>query len=273
MAGLGLLSLLFQDLRWELKSKDDNFSLKGQFTATDLVEDIAANWHEFSSLGRAQPVLTFKNNANDRMSFTAVFRTQHNGFPFLLGLGSDVVKTQIKKVRSLAKPVKDLGRPRIFDFLIGEGVEFPCVVDRVAGIAYEQLRPLTGDHRGFTATISLRRYEPYDPSLVGGSAAESLVLPFYGGESYESLTERVYGTPHLGEALRRRNPDKPAPKSGMFIHIPPSAVLANEEGRVPQSESLGDSEASVLRRRSHVTARNSRTYRSHLLGPEWTGSV
>ena len=98
---------------------------------------------------------------------------------------------------------------------------------------------------------------------------ESLIIPFFENESYESLTQRVYGTPHLGEALRRRNPELTSPKAGDFVHIPPASILASGRTSVPQSKTLDDSNSSMLRRRQYVAKRNVKSYRSHLLSPEW----
>lgn len=271
MAGLGLVNLLFQDLTWKLESQDDSFVVEGQFTTTDLVENISAEYQEFKSLGRAQPILSFKNNANTKMSFTAVFRARHNGLfgPLTPGFGSDVIDNHLERIKSLPVPTKDLGRPRIFNFVLGQSVQFPCVVESVGGIAYERLRPLTGDHRAFKARISLRYYEPYDPSLSRNAPAESLIIPFFENESYESLTQRIYGTPHLGEALRRRNPELTSPKAGDFVHVPPASVLASEKSVTPQSRTLDDSNDSTLRRRQYIAKRNAKSYRSHTLSPEW----
>lgn len=267
MAGPGLLSLFFKDLNWKLESVDDGFSIEGQFTTTDLVEDISANYAEFRSLGRAQPILMFQDNANDRMSFTARFYAQHNG---LLGLLADKIDDKVDAIRSLAKPVPELGRPRIFKFAVGESISMQCVVETVGGIAYERLRPMTGDLRGITAKIVLRRFQEYDVTL-SGSAAESLVQPFLANDSYEALAARVYGKAILGEALRRRNPDKATPTTGDFIHIPPQASLARGFAATPQAPALARNDANNERRRLLFKERSARRSIVYTLGPAWDG--
>lgn len=262
----GLLDLFFKDLRWTLSSQDDDFVVKGKFTTTDLVEDIVANYAEFRSLGRPQPVLMFTDNASDKLTFTARVFAEHNG---LLGFLGDKVDDLINDLRSLPKPVAKLGRPRIFDFAVGESVSMPCVVETVGGIAYDRLRPATGDHRGCTAHIVLRRYEAYDATL-SGRAAESLVQPFFEGESFESLAKRVYGNAALGEALRRRNPDKAVPAVGVFIHLPPAASLGRAFLLEPQSPTLEPTTRNLARRREAFRTRHLQGV-SYTLGAEWHG--
>lgn len=265
MAGPGILDLFFKNLKWKLESVDDGFSLEGQFTTTDLVEDISANYSEFRTVGRAQPILMFKNNANDRMSFTARFWAQHNG---VFGLFADKVDDKVSDLRSLPKPVFALGRPRIFDFSVGESVSMRCVVDTVGGIAYDRLRPSTGDLRGVTAKIVLRRFVEYDVTLVG-NASESLVQPFLANDAYETLAKRVFADPTLGEALRRRNPDIPRPSTGIFIHIPPHASLARGFSLTPQAPALEKTDVNVARRKALFKARKERVSVSYVLGSEW----
>lgn len=266
MAGPGLLDLFFKDLRWKLESADgDGFSLDGQFTTTDLVEDISANYSEFRTLGRAQPILMFNDNANDRMSFTARFWAQHNG---LLGLFADKVDDKVEALRGLAKPVSHLGRPRIFDFSVGEFISMRCVVETVGGIAYDRLRPATGDLRGVTASIVLRRFEEYSVEL-SGAAAESLVQPFLLNDSYEHLAQRTFGAPILGEALRRRNPNIPKPSVGTFIHIPPRATLTRGFALTPQAPTLAVNDANDERKRTFFKARKDKRTISYKLGPAW----
>jgi len=264
MAGPGLLSLFFQDLRWVLSSVDDGFKVEGQFTTTDLVEDISANYSEFRSVGRSQPILQFNDNANDKMTFTARFWAQHEG---LFGVFADKVDAQIEAVRSLPRVEPSLGRPRIFDFAVGDAISLRCVVDSVGGIAYDRLRPLKGDLRGFTAKIVLRRFDEYDVTL-SGRAAESLVQPFLFGDSFESLARRYYSAPSLGEALRRRNPTV-TPAVGTFVHLPPAAKLAQGFALEPTSPALARTEANASRRRKLFRARKSRAAYAYTLGREW----
>jgi hypothetical protein len=267
MAGAGLISLFFKDLRWKLDSVDDSFSLTGQFTSTDLVENISANYAEFRSLGRAQPILMFEDNANDTMTFGVRFWAQHNGL-FGFGILSDKIDDKVSQLRSLPRPVASLGRPRIFDFSLGESISMRCVVAGVGGISYDRARPMTGDLRGVTTSITLKRFEEYDVS-VAGRAAESLVQPFLADDSYEIMAQKFYGEPVLGEALRRRNPELPLPRAGTFIHLPPKQSLANGFALTPQSPVLKKSDATDALRNEAFRRQAQRKKLVYTLGPEW----
>lgn len=269
MASPGIADLFFKDLRGRLESIDDGFVFEAQYSTTDLVENIAANYTEFRSLGRVQPVLMFDDEKSDTMTFTIRFFAQHNG---LFGLFGDSIDDKVEQLRSLPRKVAELGRPRIFDFVIGESIGFRCVVETVGGISYDRLRPATGDLRGVTASIVLKRYEEYDVTLSGGNAAESVVQPFLSNDSYETLTKRVYGVALLGEALRRRNPDKAQPAVGTFVHIPPQAKLTKGFALTPQSPALATNEANDARRKTIFKTHRARRRLSFSLGAEWDGA-
>lgn len=268
MAGKGLVDLFFKDLRWTLESEDDFFSLSGQFTTTDLQEQVSANYSEFRSLGRSKPIQMFMNENLNEMTFTARFHARHNG---LFGLFSDRVDDQAEDVRGLSQVVEKLGRPRIFTFSVGESISMRCVCISSGGIAYERLRPATGDLRGFTAQITLREYVEFDTSL-SGRPAESLVQPFLGGDSYETIANRFYGDANLGEALRRRNPEIPTPKTGTFLHIPPKEIIGRGFALTPQSPALKKSPANDARRIALFKERSQKKTRVFTLGPEWNNA-
>ena len=262
----GLVDLFYKDLRWALISTDDQFSVHGQFTSVEVQERLAANYSEFRSLGRAQPILMFSDNDADVITFDVRVFAQHNG---ILGLFGDKVDDLINDIRGLTKPVPKFGRPRIFAFAVGDAISMTCVVADTGPMAYDRLRPITGDHRGVTTTITLKRYEEYDVTL-SGSQAESLVQPFYSGESYEGLCQRIYGNPNLGEPLRRRNPELPTPSVGEFIHVPPQASLRRGFALTPQSPALKSSDRNLARREAMFRDRNM-THRSYSLGADWDG--
>jgi len=147
----------------------------------------------------------------------------------------------------------------------------PCIVKGVTGIAYDRLRPITGDHRGITARVSLERWTEYDYTLAG-SAAESLVQPFRFGDSFEAIAGRVYGDPNLGEALRRRNPDKLEGGVGVFLHLPPESSLTSGFSLTPQSVTFAATNGASALRRSYFKTYKT-TYRSFSLGAEWNNAV
>lgn len=270
MAGTGLIDLLGQDIKWRLTSLDDGHTVKGQYIPTDVRKDVKGKYGMVSTLGRDQPIIQYLSHEADRFSFTARVWAQHDG---LFGLLKDDIEDLAEEVENLARVDPDLGRPHIFDFAIGQTdrLSSTVVVESVGGMTFDRLRPLDGDLRGVTFSISLIRFDPYDVSL-SGRAAESLVLPFRDNESYELAAQRVYGDPVAGEALRRRNPDIPTPSPATFIHFPPRPALLTGFLLTPQSGALERTDDNEDNRRAHFALRGAAQV-SHKLGPLWDGVV
>ena len=257
----GVANLLLQTLNWKLTAVDTAKEIEGQFLPTDLVQNVAASYAQFKTLGRAQPILQFQNDELETITFTArvwaknIFHT---------------VEDLINEIKELPRIDKDFGRPLIYEFTAGESLSMTCVVKSIGGIRYDRMRPTTGTLRGVTFSIELWRFDEYDVALTG-SVAESLVLAFKDNESFESVAVRVYGDANAGEPLRRRNPDKVIPEAGDLIHFPPKSKLTTGFSLAPECVPLEPEDRQLTARRAHLLLRT-RTYRSHILGPAWEGN-
>lgn len=218
------LALLGKQVHWNLVSLDDGTQIEGQFHAQDLTENVSSTWATASTLGFGQPILQFITEDIDTISFTAKVFAKHEG---LLGTGllADDVQPMIELITGLPKVDPELGRPQIYVFGVGKYVR-TVVVTSVGGIKHDRFRGRDGSHRGAIFQISLTRYEPYDISSL--AQAESLVTPARTGETYESIARRELGDPLLGEALRRRNPDRLVLQEGDLVHVPRAAILRKE---------------------------------------------
>ncbi len=264
----GVTDLLFQSLNWKLTSQDDGKVIEGQFMPTDLVQNISANYAQISTLGRAQPILQFQNDELETITFTARIWAPHQG---VAGLGAETIEEIVDDIKALPRKDPDLGRPKIWEFTAGESLALVCIVKSIGGVRYDRMRPLDGTLRGVTFSMELWRFDEYDVSLSGGAGAESLVLAFKENESFESLGRRVYGDPNVGEPLRRRNPSLVVPTAGDLVHLPPKQNLTVGFSLEPVSVPLARTERQQTAQRDHFS-RRARTYRSHVLGPDWAGA-
>jgi hypothetical protein len=264
---MGLSSLFMQDVVWRLASLDfPGKVIEGQFPATDLTENISANYAQLSTTGREQPILQYQNGELHSLTFGAKAWARHHGFG---GANADNIDEFVLSIRRLPQRDPDLRRPEIFDFTVGDNdnLVMTCVVKSVGGVTYDRLRPLDGSLRGVSFRLELWRYDPFDAELRG-SQNESLVIPRRTNESFELLAKKIYGDAELGEALRRRNPEKRIPVNGDLVRMPPKSKLTSGFALDPTSIALKTSDRTETLRRTFLTLRG-KTYKSHLLGPDW----
>lgn len=257
--------LFLQSLAWKLTSEDDGTVIEGQWAPSNHTHDMSAEYSAERTLGRSQPILQYDGDTLEKMKFQAHVRAMHQG---VLGAGQETIEDLVEKIKGTVRKT-ELGRPHVYVFESGDSISFTCVVKSIGGIVYDRMRPLDGTLRGVTFDIELWRYEPYDANMTG-SAAESLVLPLRENESFEGLAARVYGDPTVGEALRRRNPDKLVPTPGDLVHLPPKAMLVRGFSREQQTPVLRGNDEKSRAVVQHFLSRH-RAYRSHTLGREWDG--
>ena len=233
---MGLISdLLLPSLNWKLTSLDTSVVIEGQFLPQDLTENISSDYSSTTTTARGAPFIHFSAEGSRSITFTARVFAKHQG---LFGLLQDEIEDLVTKIRRSPSVDSDLGRPHVWLFEAGKYVEMKCVVRSVGGITYDRMRPLDGSLRGISCRLDLLEFVDY--STQSATANESLVVPILEGDSYELLASRHYGDPNAGEALRRRNPERPTPVAGEVIHVPPKDKLMRGFRRAPQSRVLKD---------------------------------
>lgn len=233
---MGIISdLLLPSLAWKLTSLDTGEVIEGQFIPQDLTENIGADYTTTSTVTRKEPFVHFSNQGARSITFTARVFAKHQG---LFGVLQDEIEDLVTKIRKAPLVDGNLNRPHVFQFEAGKYVSMTCVVRSVGGITYDRMRPLDGSLRGLSCRFDLLEFRDY--SVDGTTANESLVVPILEGDSYELLAKRHYGDANAGEALRRRNPDRPTPVAGEMIHIPPKQSLLKGFLMRPQSKALSD---------------------------------
>tara|TARA_Y100000004_G_scaffold164359_1_gene194444 strand:+ start:573 stop:1373 length:801 start_codon:yes stop_codon:yes gene_type:complete len=235
------LGNLLKPVVWTLTSEDTGDFIEGQFRPVNLTENISATYAEQTTLGLGQPVLQFINNQADTISFTAKVWAYSQG---LLGTGlgknslaQDDIEEVVEAIKELPRPSPDLGRPEVYILTVGATFSQRVVVQSVGGIRYDNMRPSQGGSmRGVTFEIACIRYVPIGEATA--TPAESLIYRAKTGDFYESITAAVYGRAILGEALRRRNPDRRELQEGDPVHVPPERILDRELTLKPQSTAL-----------------------------------
>ena len=226
---MGLSDLLIPNVVWNLDSLDTSapLSIEGQFPATNLQENISGNWAEQSTLGLSQPLLQFVSGNLDTITCEVMVWAKHQGV-IGTGLGADDIEETVNLIRRLPRVNPDLGRPMVYLFSIGTQFIRQVVVRSVGGIRYGRMRPKDGTLRQVIFTLDMAAYQPFDPASFTGEAAESLVTPAKDGDSYEHIANRVHGDATLGEALRRRNPERRRLTAGDLVHVPRASILRKE---------------------------------------------
>lgn len=233
---MGIISdLLLPSLSWKLTSLDTSEVIEGQFIPQDLTENISSDYTSTQTTARGAPFVHFSAQGGRSITFTARVFAKHQG---LFGVLQDEVEDLVSKIRRCPSVDSALGRPHVWLFEAGQYVSMNCVVRSVGGITYDRMRPLDGSLRGISCRFDLLEFKDYATEAT--TSNESLVVPIFEGDSYELIASRHYGDPNVGEALRRRHPERPIPVAGEMIHIPPKASLLKGFRRTPQSKTLRD---------------------------------
>lgn len=199
-AGIGIgATLLLKFLAaetWTLINTDDNEALQGQFPTEDNSWDVSANYGEASSLGRQYPILQFLNGSTDRVSLKSRFRKMHEF--------DDSITDKVKKLVSWCRRDRQLGRPPILQFAIGDGeaLNLQVVLTAVSGIKFSN-PSFTGSIREATFTINLLRFKEF--SLDDEEETDTRYHRTAEGETYELIAKREYGNPMLGDVIRKQS--------------------------------------------------------------------
>jgi hypothetical protein len=232
---MGVADLLLKQIKWTLISQDTGVSLEGKFPPQNLRENVSGVWASQGTLGLSQPILQFVRGDQESVEVDLKAYARHRG---ILGLGLGAVNTplgpedildEVDQIRNLARINPDLGRPEVWLFSVGEQFSQQVVVQSVGGIRYDRFRPSDGSLRGVMFSVRMLRYIPFDvQDLTGQAQVESLVTPALPGDAYEHIAKRVHGDASLGEALRRRNPDRRTLQPGDLVHVPAKRTLRRE---------------------------------------------
>jgi hypothetical protein len=219
-----------------------------QFVPTGLQEAWGSAFASASALGMPNPVLQFTRGEQKTVTFEAR----------LFADNADVsVDVLLQRLKSAAQTDPLLRRPPIWVFSWGRQFDYQVVVESIGGIKYDTLRQ-DGSLRGVSLQITLKRYESFAP-FVGSDPDAREHNTFYRavqeGDLWETLAERQYGDPLLGEFVRRQNPSQPTPSLGTTVALPDREKI-QDIPLAPDSIPLARTADGIAARRTIFNLRN-----------------
>jgi hypothetical protein len=273
---IGIASTLLPNWRtFYLKNLDDGEQLQGQFEATDVTENITANWAEHTALNRQNPIVQFLNGGNDRATLNVrLYQDSVFGDPILGGgqLSLDQGPLQkLKKIKSFARINDKVRRPPILDFTIGDGhVGMTAVITAISDIKYD--RPnFFGGFSGVQLSLGLMQFVPF--SIDDQRESDTRYAIVKERDTYEMLALREYGNAKLGDWVRGLHPTQPSLQPGMIVKLP--SIDTARKQRVTQTSiplkgaySRKPTRQRALRQEFFDLRRRKRT--SHILQPATT---
>lgn len=199
-----------RDVRqWYLLVEEDceNFDrgdrISGQFTAQQVTQNVGASIAEAGGFSRESPIIQWVGGMLKDWTFQARL--------FSDGSRSNIAADKLERLELLTKRDRSLGRPPLVSFFWGIAIPdgFPCMVDSLGGIVYDELRD-DGSMRGATLSITLKKFTPFRIEQVAAQSTQR--TPQYvvkDGDTYELIAKRMYGDPLFGILLRRKNGRSP----------------------------------------------------------------
>lgn len=230
---------------WILANIDTGEELEGDFEAQNITRDVSASYAEHHTLNRQSPITQFLHGNTDTLSFEGRFFMDPailslSGLPFagpvsrFLSDGTDTRFSlrpgeKLKKIEEWVGIDADLQRPPIVQFSVGDGeLSQVSYIESVTNIRYD--RPLiTGEVRGVTFVVNLKKFIPFDIDLAEQPAPESRYAHVKEGEYYELLAQLEYGVPMLGVVVQQRNPTAAILEEGDVVKLPSLRAIQSQQ--------------------------------------------
>lgn len=221
---------------WVLANIDTGEELEGDFEAQNISRDVGSAYVEHHTVNRQSPITQFLHGNTPTLSFEGRFFMDPavlslSGLPFagpvsrFLSDGTDTrfslrPAEKLAKIEEWAGIDEDLQRPPIVQFSVGDGeLSQVSYIESVSNIRYD--RPLiTGEVRGVTFTVNLKKFVKFDVELAELPPPESRYAHVKEGEYYELLAQREYGVPMLGVVLQQRNPEEAVLEDNDVVKLP-----------------------------------------------------
>lgn len=249
---------------WSLINLEDgkDTTVKGQFEAENLTENLGARYAKINSLNRQSPIIQFLGGQLETVTFNATFFARDS-----ISTGKGEIDKQIEQLKTWNKRDSQLGRPPILEFTAAG--EHPvgyanCVIETLGGISY--MSPTRGGRlKGATLSITLLRYEPYD--LEGFVGGETRYHNAKFGEYYEMLTYVEYGSALFGDVIRKRHPGKYNLQTAEIVKLPSFEVIRKEKVEtksIPLKTAYGRKDTPQRSLRLYMFEKRNRPYVSHL---------
>jgi hypothetical protein len=174
--------------------------------------------------GEQDPIVHWTHGKPRDMRFSGMLYARHTD-------ESADVEDLFDQLVLLTLKDKDLGRPPIVLFTFGATHSEVVLIESCD----PTIRSVDKD--GFTKeigfNISMTKYVPFSQKQIDPTkpAKESFYLVASAAEqSYEAIALSNYGSPLLGDRIRKRHPAEPfAPRVGSIVKVPPKSIALREE--------------------------------------------
>lgn len=216
---MGLLDLFLNTKKWYIRNEETNETLQGQFPAQGLTLEVGSNYVQHTALNRQNAILQYLNGKNDTLSFQSMF--------YSLDFTTDsLIEDRINTLMSWARRNDNTGRPPVVTFWVGNGfVEQTSVIDSIAGITFDE-PTITGGLRKVTFTVNLLKHEEFE--LNATEILETRYHRVRERDYFEMLCYQEYGTPNLGDVIRRRHPSTPNLVPTNIVKLPSVQAIRTE---------------------------------------------
>lgn len=255
-----VLDTLFGDKAWYLTNLDDGQTIKGQFEPEELTENLSVRYSKQTVLNRQTPIIQFLSGDVDTITFKATM--------FNRDALTGNVEQDLEVLKEWRKREKSKGRPPILSFRVGDSMVSmaECVIESLGGVRYSS-PTLLGKLRKVELSITLLKYTSY--SLEGTPPSETRYHRAAYGDYYEMLCAREYGSPILGDVIRKRHPQYPNIQTGNVIKLPSVEAIRNEQvtqTSVPLAGAYSRRSTPQRTLRKQMFDRtNAKTYTSHIM--------
>ena len=210
-----LMGLLFgPNVLWSIRAPELDIEFEAQFEPIGLKMSAGGNYAMTQTLGRQYPIAQWLSGESDVVSFTGRLYARN----FL-----DQVAPKLKTLIKLSKRDRNLKRPPICEFSMGQGfMVIRCFVSEIGSIVFDSFRH-DGTVRGCMFKITLIRYEPYGLKVTDTSTPEPSTIYKLAkeGDIYESVAAQMYGNAIKGVNLRKIQPDVPELSVGISVKVLP----------------------------------------------------
>jgi hypothetical protein len=206
---------------WFLTNRDSGEELQGQFVAESLTETIGATYADRFSLNAQSPISQFVHGNADTASFRGRFFLTSE----LEGKENDPY-ANLALLKSWVRRDEKLKRPPLIMFWVADshlGFQY-CTIRQISNEYQPPTR--SGALRDVSFSIELQRYEPW--TLDVSEPPETRYHRSRQADYYEMLTQREYGSPLMGDVIRKRHPSTPFVQIGSIIKLPSSDAIAKE---------------------------------------------
>ncbi len=196
---------------WGITNLETDETIYGDFEAENLVGTYNTQYAHSSALGKQSPITQYLHGDSDTLAFTGMFRARFEDDTIR-------VKRTFQRLKTWAERDKTIGRPPIVMFVAGNGDEHQLsVITSISDVNIGDFTS-TGAVRQYRFHVQLRKYTKY--TIQSGPPHESRYHNVMQGEYMELLASREYGSPMLGELIRKRHPDLVFPQAGDIVKLP-----------------------------------------------------